>query len=59
MAITRTTSIPTIPNIAVKMLSTNVFPNELRGVEQPRINEAAAGLGHVASVTKAGELLLK
>lgn len=54
-----TVSIPTIPNTAVKMLSTNVFPNEVRGVAQPLIMAAAAGLGQVESVMKAGELLLK
>lgn len=59
MAMIMTVSMPTIPNMAVKILSTNVFPNEVRGVAQPRKRAAAAGLGHVESVMKAGELLLK
>lgn len=52
------TWIPTMPNTAVKMLSTKVFPKELTGVTQPCWRAAAAGLGHVASVIKAGEVLL-
>lgn len=50
---------PTIPNTAVKILSTKVFPNELTGVTHPCWRAAAAGLGQVASVMKAGEVLLR
>lgn len=50
---------PAIPNTAVKMLSMNTLAKLLRGPAQPLISEAAAGDGHVGSVTKAGELLLK
>lgn len=54
-----TPSIPAIPNTAVKMLSINTLAKLLRGPAQPLIREAAAGDGHVGSVTKAGEVLLK
>ncbi len=50
---------PTMPNTAVKMLSTKVFPNEVRAATQPGWRAAPAGLGQVASVTKAGEVLLR
>lgn len=59
MDIMRRTWMPTIPNTAVKMLSTKVLPKELRAATQPCCKAAAAGLGQVASVTKAGEVLLK
>lgn len=52
-------SIPTIPKTAVKMLSTKMLAKLVIGVAQPRCRAAAAGLGHWASVTKAGEVLLK
>jgi hypothetical protein len=59
MAMTMATSIPTIPNTAVKMLSTKTLVNEVSGEAHPLIRAAAAGLGQVTSVTKAGEVLLK
>jgi hypothetical protein len=58
MAMTIATSTPTIPNTAVKMLSTNTFENDVKGATHPLIRAAAAGLGQVISVTKAGEVLL-
>ena len=54
-----TASTPTTPNTAVKMLSTKVLLNRVKGVAQPVINAAVAGLGQVASVWNAGEVLLK
>lgn len=59
MARMSTPSIPAIPNTAVKMLSMKTLAKLLSGPEQPLISEAAAGDGHVGSVTKAGEVLLK
>lgn len=56
---TNTKSIPTMPNMAVKMLSRKMLANEVMGVAQPRTRAAAAGLEQVASVTNAGEVLLK
>lgn len=50
---------PTMPKTAVKMLSMKVFAKLEIEAEQPRRRAAAAGLGHVESVTKAGEVLLK
>lgn len=58
MAMINATSTPTIPNAAVKILSTNTLENEVRGAAQPLMRAAAAGLGHVTSVTKAGDVLL-
>lgn len=55
----RPTSMPTIPNTAVKMLSTKTLVKAVRGVAHPVTSEAAAGLGQVASVMKAGDVLLK
>lgn len=52
-------SIPAIPKTAVKMLSIKTLAKLLSGAAQPLISEAAAGEGHVGSVTKAGEVLLK
>lgn len=54
-----TPSIPAIPNTAVKMLSMKTLAKLLSGPAQPLMREAAAGDGHVGSVTKAGEELLK
>lgn len=48
-----------MPNTAVKMSSMKMFENEVRAGEHPLIRAAAAGLVHVASVTKAGAVLLK
>lgn len=59
MDMTRATSIPTMPKAAVKMLSMKTFENEVKGAAQPLIKAAVAGLGQVASVTKAGAVLLK
>jgi hypothetical protein len=50
---------PTTPKTAVKMLSTNVLLKRESGVAQPVKRAAAAGLGQVASVMKAGEVLFK
>lgn len=50
---------PTMPKTAVKMLSTKTLVKEVRGVAHPVTREAAAGLGQVASVMKAGDVLLK
>lgn len=58
MAMTMATSTPTIPKTAVKMLSSNTLLKDVRGAAQPLIRAAAAGLGHVVSVTKAGDVLL-
>jgi hypothetical protein len=52
-------SIPTIPNAAVKILSTKTLENEVKGAAQPLIKAAVAGLGQVVSVTNAGDVLLK
>lgn len=41
------------------MSSTNTFANEVMGEAHPESMAAAAGLGQVASVTKAGDVLLK
>lgn len=49
---------PAIPKTAVKMSSEKMLAKEAMGAAQPRIRAAAAGEGHVASVTKAGEVLL-
>lgn len=48
-----------MPNTAVKMSSIKMFENEVRAGEHPLIIAAAAGLGQVESVTKAGVVLLK
>lgn len=53
------TSTPTNANTAVKMLSTKTLVKLVRGAAQPLINLAAAGLGQVASVINAGDVLLK
>lgn len=52
-------SMPAMPNAAVKMSSTKTLAKLEIGAAQPRIKAAAAGEVHVASVTKAGEVLLK
>jgi hypothetical protein len=59
MAMMRATSTPTIPKAAVKILSTKTFENEVKGAAHPLMRAAAAGLGQVTSVTKAGVVLLK
>ncbi len=51
--------IPTMPKTAVKMLSMKMFVKDVSGAEQPLIRAAAAGLGHIGFVTKAGLVLLK
>lgn len=58
VAMTKTTSKPTTPKRAVKMLSRKTLAKEEIGVAHPRMMAAAALLGQVASVTKAGEVLL-
>ena len=55
----KTTSMPTMPKTAVKMLSMKMLANEVIGVAQGRMRAAAAGLEHTSSVMKAGEELLK
>lgn len=50
---------PAMPKTAVKMSSTKTLAKLETGAAQPRIRAAAAGDGQVASVTKAGEVLLK
>lgn len=49
---------PTMPNIAVKMLSTKALEKLEIKVAHPRASPAAAGLGQVGLVTKAGDVLL-
>lgn len=51
--------VPTIPNTVVKIVSSRIFEKEEMDVAQPLSSAAAAGLGHVESVMKAGEELLK
>ena len=48
-----------MPKTAVKMLSMKMLAKDVRGDEQPCIRAAAAGLGQVESVTKAGDELFK
>jgi len=55
----KTASTPTIPKTAVKMSSRKILANDVMGVAHPRMSAAAAGLGHVGFVTKAGDELLK
>lgn len=45
--------------MAVKMRSIKPLENEVRAGAQPDMTAAAAGLGHVVSVMKAGAVLLK
>ena len=58
VAMMKTASMPTMPKTAVKMSSRKMLANEVMGVAHPRMRAAAAGLGHVGLVTKAGEELL-
>lgn len=51
--------VPTMPKTAVKMSSMKMLEKEVRAGEQPLMSAAAAGLGHVGFVTKAGAVLLK
>lgn len=50
--------IPTMPKSAVKMLSIKVLEKLEMAVPQPRSSAAAAGEGHVGSVTNAGVVAL-
>jgi len=59
VAMMSTASTPTTPNMAVKMLSMKVLLNRESGVAQPVISAAAAGLGHVGPIWKAGDVLLR
>lgn len=59
VATIKTASIPTMPKTAVKMLSMNTFAKAVMGVAHPRMRAAAAGLGHTASLSKGGDVLLK
>lgn len=59
MASNSTASMPAMPKTAVKMSSTKTLAKLAMGAAQPRISAAAAGEEQVASVTKAGEVLLK
>ena len=51
--------VPTIPKRAVKMLSMKTLANVEIAGPQPRRRAAAAGDGHVGSVTNAGVEALK
>ena len=51
--------IPTMPNRTVKISSTKRLAKLVRGAAHPRMRAAAAGLGQVLSLTKAGDVLLK
>lgn len=54
------TSMPTMPNRAVKIVSRKTLAKDEIGVTQPRMSAAAPWLEHVASVTKkGGDVLLK
>lgn len=59
VASSSTASTPAMPNAAVKMSSTKTLAKLEMGAAQPRISAAAAGDVQVASVTKAGDVLLK
>lgn len=48
-----------MPKTAVKMLSMNTLAKAVMGVAHPRMRAAAAGLGHTASLSKGGDVLLK
>ena len=50
--------LPTQPKRAVKMVSMKVLEKLEMAVAQPRSRPAAAGLGQVGLVTKAGTVLL-
>jgi len=52
-------NVPTMPKTAVKMLSMKMLAKLEMAVAQPRTRAAAAGLGQVSSVTKAGVVRLK
>ncbi len=52
-------NLPTMPNRAVKMTSRAMLAKLEMDVAQPRSRAAAAGLGHVESVMKAGVEALK
>lgn len=55
----RMVNLPTMPNRAVKMTSRAMLAKLEMDVAQPRSRAAAAGLGHVESVMKAGVEALK
>lgn len=50
---------PTTPKTAVKMMSMKPFAKLETAVAQPRRRAAAAGLGQMGLVTKAGVVLLR
>ena len=52
------TSIPTMPNAPVKIVSRKVLAKDVKGLTQPMFAAAARAVGHVVSGTKAGEVLL-
>ena len=54
-----TPSTPAMPKTAVKMSSTKTFAKLAIDAAHPDSRAAAAGDGHVVSVMKAGEVLLK
>jgi hypothetical protein len=54
-----TPSIAAIPNTAVKISSTKTLEKLAIDPAHPVNRAAAAGDGHAASVTKAGDVLLK
>ena len=52
-------NVPTMPKTAVKRSLMKAFAKLATLVEQPRRRAAAAGLGHVSSVMKAGDVLFR
>ncbi len=52
-------NLPTAPKTAVKMSLTNWLEKDVMGAAHPFSRAAAAGLGHLESVTNAGVVLLK
>lgn len=59
VASSSTASMPAMPKTAVKISSMKTLAKLAMGAAQPLIRAAAAGDGHVASVTKAGDVLFR